>query len=154
MATQSEKYHLAMSGEFFVAAQLQRLGISASVTYGNAKSADVVAFTGNSNRVVVVEVKATRHPQWVVGGRLPCKSEKPWVFVYLPVKSEESPQFFVLTQSQLHDLIAPREAAYYERYERRHGEKYGEKAGVVNVSRRALTAYENKWESIVSQLSV
>ena len=153
MPTQTEKYHLAMSGEYFVAAQLQRLGVSASVTYGNAKSADVVAFTGGSDRVVVVEVKTTRQPQWVVGGRVPSnKSEKPWVFVYLPENSEESPKFFVLTQSQLHDILAPLEAAYFERYEERHGKKYGDKPGVVNVSRRSLSAYENKWEAIVVQL--
>jgi hypothetical protein len=56
---QPEKYHLAMAGEYFVAAQLQRLGVSASVTYGNAKRADVVAFSESSDRVVEVEVKTT-----------------------------------------------------------------------------------------------
>lgn len=152
MPTQAEKHHLAMSGEYFVAAQLQRLGVSASVTYGNAKSADVVAFTGGSDRVVVVEVKTTWQPQWVVGGRAPSKSEKPWVFVYLPGNSEESPKFFVLTQFQLHDILAPLEAAYFERYEEKHGKKYGDKPGVVNVSRRSLAAYENKREAIVVQL--
>jgi hypothetical protein len=113
MSSQTEKYHLAMSGEYFVAAQIQRLGVSASVTYGNAKSADVIAFTGSSDRVVAVEVKTTRQRQWVVGAHIPAKSEKPWVFVHLPENSEEPPRFFVLTQSQLHAILAPQEAEYY-----------------------------------------
>ena len=56
----TEKYHLAMAGEYFVAAQLQRLGLMASITYGNAKRADVIVFSESSDRVVVVEVKTTR----------------------------------------------------------------------------------------------
>ena len=55
----TEKYHLAMAGEYFVAAQLQRLGLMASITYGNAKRADVIAFSESSDRVVVVEVRTT-----------------------------------------------------------------------------------------------
>lgn len=49
MSKQAVKYHLAMAGEYFVAAQLHRLGVSAAVTFGNAKTADVVAFHGISD---------------------------------------------------------------------------------------------------------
>lgn len=59
MKRQEEKYHLSMAGEFFVAAQLQRLGVSASVTYGNAKSADVVAFAKDKDIAVIIEVKSS-----------------------------------------------------------------------------------------------
>jgi len=153
MPSQSDKYHLAMSGEYFVAAQLQRLGVSASVTYGNAKSADVVAFIGTSDRVVVVEVKTTRQPQWVVGGHVPAaESTKPWVFVHLPEKSEEPPRFFVLTQSQLHAILAPIEAEYFKRYKDRHRVEYGDKPGVVNIRRTLLAEYENRWAVIIEQL--
>ena len=148
----TDKYHLAMSGEYFVAAQLQRLGVSASVTYGNAKSADIIAFSEGSDRVVVVEVKTTRNPKWVVGNRVPSRSEKPWVFVHLPEKSEEPPRFFVLTQSQLHDILAPSEDAYFKSYKERHGVEYGEKRGVVNIHRNLLADYEEKWGAILSQL--
>lgn len=152
MPTQSEKYHLAMAGEYFVAAQLQRLQVAASVTYGNAKSADVVAFTNNSDRVAVIEVKTTRQPQWVVGSRVPAQSQKPWVFVYLPEQSEEPPRFFVLTQTQLHEILTPLEAEYERRYKEKHGVEYGDKPGVVNISRKLLENYENNWQAIVDQL--
>ncbi len=152
MPSQAEKYHLAMSGEYFVAAHLQRLGVSASVTYGNAKSADVIAFTGSSDRVVVVEVKTTRQLEWVVGGRVPAKSEKPWVFVHLPENSENPPIFFVLTQSELHAILAPSEAEYFRKYKEKHGVEYGEKPVVVTISRKLLADYENKWGAIIDQL--
>ena len=151
MTSQSEKYNLAMSGEYFVAAQLQRLGVAALVTYGNAKRADVIAFTGTSDRVVVVEVKTTRKPQWVVGKSVPIGSKKPWVFVYLPENIKEPPRFFVLTQSQLHAILSPLEKEYFQRYKEKHGIEYGDKPGVVNISRKLIEGYENKWGAIIEQ---
>jgi hypothetical protein len=65
MSTQLQKYHLSLAGEFFVAAELQRRGISAAVTYGYAKSADVVAFSMSGEKAVVIEVKSTSQLKWV-----------------------------------------------------------------------------------------
>ncbi len=159
MSSQAEKYHLAMSGEYFVAAQLQRLGVSASITYGNAKRADVIAFTGSSDRVVVVEVKTTGQPEWTFSGRISTKSEKPWVFVYLPENSNElpensnePPQFFVLTQSQLHAILAPLDDEFLRKFKEKHGVEFGEKPWVSNISRELLADYKNKWETISDQL--
>jgi hypothetical protein len=89
MSKQAQKYHLSLAGEFFVAAELQRRGICAAVTYGNAKSADVVAFSLSGEKAVVIEVKSTSSPKWVVGGTIPSASEKPWVFVYLPTEPSD-----------------------------------------------------------------
>jgi hypothetical protein len=150
--SQAEKYQLAMAGEYFVAAQLQRLGLLASVTYGNAKRADVVAFIEASDRVILVEVKTTRKPQWTFSGRISTKSEKPWVFVHLPENSEKPPRFFVLTQSQLHAILAPLDAEYCRRYIEKHGVEYGDKPWVVNISLKLLADHENKWGAIIEQL--
>lgn len=148
----AEKYHLGMSGEYFVAAQLQRLGVSASVTYGNAKSADVVAFIEGSDRVVVVEVKTTKQPEWTFSGRISTKSEKPWVFVQLPENSNEPPKFFVLTQSELHAILAPLDEEYCIKYKEKHGREYGDKPWMVNISLKLLEGKENKWGVIIEQL--
>lgn len=152
MTTQKEKYHLAMSGEYFVAAQLQRLHVGASLTYGNAKSADVVAFAEGSDRSVVIEVKTTKKQRWVVGGRVPAPSMKPWVFVHLPAKANDAPTFYALTQEKLHEILAPIEAEYERKYKEKHGVEYGDKAGVVNVTRAQLEPFENNWEAILNQV--
>lgn len=150
--SQSEKYHLAMAGEYFVAAQLQRFGLLASVTYGNAKRADVIALTEFSDRAVVVEVKTTRKPQWTFSGRISTKSERPWVFVHLPEKSEEPPRFFVLTQSELHSILAPLDDEYCRKYKKKNGKEYGDKPWVVNISLHLLEVHENNWKAILRQL--
>ena len=47
MSKQSTKHKLGLSGEFLVAGELLRRGITAAVTYGNAKKADVIAVRGD-----------------------------------------------------------------------------------------------------------
>lgn len=152
MASQADKYNKAMAGEFFVAAQLQRLGAAASVTYGNAKRADVIAIGKESGKAVLVEVKTSSAGRWPVGRVVPPPSQQPWVFVHLPEKSTEPPEFFILTQAELHAALAPKEQAYLERYKQRHGEEYGDKPGVAAANRKDLEPFINEWETIMALL--
>lgn len=155
MTKQEAKYHLSMAGEFFVAAELQRRGFSAAVTYGNAKRADVVASSRSGDKALVIEVKATSQPQWVVGGRLPDASPsrpKPWVFVYLPIDPKDSPSYYIILQSELREALTPEDTRYRQRYKERHGEEYGDRAGVVNFFKSGAGDYLGKWETITSLL--
>jgi hypothetical protein len=145
---QAAKYHLSLAGEYYVAAELQRRGIHASVTYGNAKQTDVVAFSDESTRAVVIEVKSTGQPDWIVGNKTPEPSVKPWVFVHIPLDANASPEFYVLTQSQIHELLAPSDAEYYRRYRERHGrESTG--IGVVTLSRKQAAPFKGCWQTII-----
>lgn len=49
-----------LAGEFFVAAELLKLGLQTSVTFGNAKAIDLFAFNPESKRTFTVQVKALR----------------------------------------------------------------------------------------------
>ena len=148
VSTQAAKYHLSLAGEYYVAAELQRRGLHASVTYGNAKQTDVVAFCEASTRAVVIEVKATGQPDWVVAGRTPEPASKPWVFVRIPSDATQPPEFFVLTQAQLHDLLAPVEAAYRQRYRENHGRE-APNNGVATLPLAKAEPYKGRWETII-----
>jgi hypothetical protein len=154
--TQEQKYHVAMAGEFFVAAELQRRGYSAAVTFGNAKKADVVASSLSDERAVVIEVKTTSNREWVVGSRLPLESTKrpkPWVFVYLPIEQLEPPSYYVLLQSDLYRELLPEDERYRNRFKELHdGEDYGDRVGVVNFPRTLAEKYKDKWETITDLL--
>lgn len=153
MSKQAQKYHLSLAGEFYVAAELQRRGISAAVTYGNAKSADVVAFSISGEKTVVIEVKSTSQSKWVVGGKVPSPSPRPWVFVHIPTEPSASPEFFVLFQSELHEVLAPGEAEYFRKFKEKHGEEYGNRQGVVSLHRQQVQPFKNAWEKILGQLA-
>ena len=151
ISRQSEKYHLSLAGEFYVAAELQRRGIAAAVTYGNAKKADVVAFSSGS-LAVAIEVKSTPSQSWVVGSCVPKPSSAPWVFVHVPANSLASPSFYVLSQQQLFDILNPVDVAYRRSYLAKHGEEYGDRRGVVNLSRDEAEPFKDRWATIVDLL--
>jgi len=152
MSKQSDKYHLSLAGEYFVAAELQRRNVSAAVTYGNAKKADVVAFNDAGDKVTVIEVKTTGQRQWVLGGRTPEPSDKIWVLVHVPEDASQSPSYYVLTQTEIHDVLAPLDAVYRRKYLAKHGVEYGDRTGVCNFSLKQAEDHRDAWHKIVERL--
>jgi hypothetical protein len=154
MTKQAERYRLAITGEFFVAAQLQRLGISATVTYGNAKRADIVAVNRETGRAVTIEVKSTNKNRWPVGNRVPLPSQQPWVFVHIPDNMANSPEFFVILQNELHQILAPIEAEYWAKYKVKHGRAYGDNTpGVAAAKLNQLLPFKDNWAVILTLLA-
>ena len=152
MKTQVEKYHTAMAGEFLVAAQLHRNGLMASVSYGNAKKADVIVSSPDSLSAVVIEVKTSPEGAWRVGNRTPQACNKPWVFVHLPAIPTEPPEFFVMTQKDVHEILMPLEERYLEEFERIHGESHGKRQGFAKMEKAQAEPYRDNWATIFNLL--
>lgn len=148
MTSQSRKHTLGLAGEFLVAGELLRRGLHASVTYGNAKKADVVILSKSRRNAVVVEVKTTSENTWVVGSTVPDKGDDLWVFVYVPELESEPPQYFVLTSSELHSIVSSEYEAYCERYHGRHGSEFVGSA-VHTLARTQAEAFKGKWEKVL-----
>src|ERR1700677_2520397 len=57
-----------ISGEYFVAAELSRLGYIASITLRNTRGIDILASNQNSTKTVAIQVKTTRinKPIWMM----------------------------------------------------------------------------------------
>lgn len=53
-----------LAGEFFVAAELLKRGIQTSVTFGNAKSIDLLATNPETDEQFTVQVKTLRYKNW------------------------------------------------------------------------------------------
>ena len=121
MKSQQRKYNLSLAGDFFVAAELQPRGVMASVTYGNAKKGDVVAFSPNISTAQVIELKSTSKQKWVVGTKNPEPTEDLWVLVHIPETSTETTRYFILTAREIHAILNPGEVEYRRRYIKRHG---------------------------------
>src|SRR5262245_16260365 len=49
-----------LAGELFVAAELLKRGLQTSVTFGNAKSIDLLAYNPQTEKTFTVQVKAVR----------------------------------------------------------------------------------------------
>ncbi len=155
MSKQDRKLHLGLAGEYFVAAELQRRGITASITFGNAKKADVIAFSLSSQKALSIEVKTTMEDKWVLGGNVPSdapeRRDKLWVFVRIPKDLETGPDYYVLTEKDLFDAIMPGHLKYREEYRARHGKEF-EGPGVVHLSLESAKEQKNKWDRIFDRL--
>jgi len=153
MSRQKRKYNLGMCGEYYVAAELNRRGIDASVTYGNAKKADVIATSEDGEKAVTIEVKTTSQPKWVVGGYVPEPSDKIWAFVYVPQDGTASPSFYVLTQGEIHSILEPVDKESRRKFKEKNGIEYGDKPGVCSLERAQIPKHEASWEKISFRLS-
>lgn len=152
MTRQDQKNFLSLAGEFFVAAELQRRGVWAAVTYGNAKQADIVVLSASRTRAVVLEVKSTASKRWVVGNQVPKPSKQLWVFVHIPDGERESPRYFIFTSRELHGILMP----YHKKYQDNYRQKYGHEStaiGVVSLSLTDASPFEDQWDKVLSRVS-
>ena len=151
MLSQKEKYAVGMSGEYFVAAELLRRGVKASITMGNAKSADIVVLNNDASKVVVVEVKSSHEKEWVVGNNIPQNNGQHWVFVHIPVY-DDPPRYFILTAMELINILSNSDKEYRENYYKHHGKEFAGR-GVVKLKFVEAEKYEKKWHSIIDRVS-
>ena len=158
-----DKYHLSLAGEYRVASELLRRGLNATVTFGNAKSADVVAY-GSNRRAVVIEVKTSQQKNFVTGfynKYATPEQEHPdfWVLVQVKTnpKDDFAERFFILSHSELSIVQAERNRAYRirccdvkEDQELSWGDHYRlSQQGVDNVLLTDVAEQEGQWEKIV-----
>ena len=73
----------------------------------------------------------------MVGSELPAQNSIVWVLVHLPEDEFASPEYFVLTGTELHALLLPQHDAFNARYREKHGKEYAQK-GVVSIHRKLL----------------
>jgi hypothetical protein len=149
---QDRKYRLSLAGEFLVAGELLRRGMQAAVTYGNAKKADVIAICGD--RAIPIEVKTTQNDTWVVGQKVPEDTGQIWIFTFLPDDARQSPDYYILTGHELNTILTPRENAYFERYQAKHGKPYGDRPGVCNCPKSLITDHNGAWDKVKRALNV
>lgn len=147
------KNNLALAGEYRVASELLRRGLHASVTFGNAKAADVFAI-GSNRRAAQIEVKTSQTPGRVVTGFFQKNWDDPrdrpdfWVLcTFSERRGAASESFYVLTHEEMKAAQAERNWP---------GESLTAKdqvlratRGVDNVLFAALAAHQDRWDKIV-----
>jgi hypothetical protein len=119
--TKLDKYLLSLAGEYRVASELLKRGLNATVTFGHAKSADVITY-GSNRKAAVIEVKTSQQKNFVTGFYNKYKTpehEHPdfWVLVQVKVDPDRNftERFFILTHAELSVIQAIRNRAYHVR---------------------------------------
>ncbi len=141
---QSEKNSLNLAGEYGVCAELSKRGIPCSLTYGNAKAADVIVFGMQERKTCyVVEVKTSKSTRFVTGffQKYGDKNKQPhpdfWVIVY--IDSELVSHYHILTHEEMGQVQMERN---------KMTEWEPAPKGCDNVLLQHIQQFEGKWYSI------
>ncbi len=91
-----------LAGEFFVAAELLKRGLLVSVTFGNAKAIDLLAYHPVTKRNFNIQVKSLRSKNYFLIGHAKVDRSHTYVFVLLN-KPQEPVQYFIVPGKTLAD---------------------------------------------------
>ena len=93
-----------LAGEYFVAAQLLKRGMLASVTMGNAKALDLFCYNPDTDRTFNVQVKTLRYVNCFPMKKESIKAGHVYVFVMLNKDGEQEQFFLVQGRTILKDI--------------------------------------------------
>ncbi len=89
-----------LAGEFFVAAELLKRGLQTSLTFGNAKAIDILAYNPKTERSFTIQVKALRTKNYFPITYSKVSPNHIYVFVLLN-KPGEAVRYFLVPGSVL-----------------------------------------------------
>jgi hypothetical protein len=121
-----------LAGELFVAAELLKRGLQTSVTFGNAKSIDLLAYNPKTQKNFTVQVKAVRKRNAFPISHASIRANHIYVFVILN-KPEVAVQYFIVPGALLAN--APQTFT-----------KWFTDPKFPGIPPAALEPYENAWE--------
>jgi len=120
-----------LAGELFVAAELLKRGLQTSITFGNAKSIDLLAHCPLTDRHFAVQVKAVRARNWFL--LKPERINRAHVYVFVILNKPGVPvQYFIVQGAELLDNV-PLFGKGLQDWK------------MPGVTPASLTSYENNW---------
>jgi hypothetical protein len=148
-----DKYHLSLAGEYRVASELLKRNIFATITFGNAKGADIYAI-GPTRRTAIVEVKSSNSSKFVTGFYQKYRDEMRdhpdfWVLYSLTGTEEE---FYVLSHKEMAMAQGDRNFPGKKMTYAEHA--LGVAKGVDNVLAKDLQKHKSAWSKIGRYLKV
>ncbi len=104
MAKRSQKsplkgYQSGIAGEYFVAAELSRMGYVASLTLKNTAGIDILASNSKGTRTVAIQVKTTQNtkPVWTLGKKAEDDSSPKKFYVFVKLGKQRSiPEYYIV----------------------------------------------------------
>lgn len=121
-----------LAGELFVAAELLKRNLQTSVTFGNAKSIDLLAYNSETEKSFTVQVKTVRKRNAFPISYDAVKANHTYVFVILG-RPEQAVRYFIVPGSAL--------ANEPDRFT-----KWFKDEKFPGIPPAALEPFENQWE--------
>jgi hypothetical protein len=149
-----DKYHLSLAGEYRVASELLKRGIFATITFGNAKGADLYAI-GPTRRTAIIEVKSSNSSKFVTGFYQKYQDEMrahPNFWVLYSMTDPDTEEFYVLSHAEMAKVQGARNYPGMSMTYAEHA--IAAKKGVDNVLAKDLRKYKSGWSKIAKYVRV
>lgn len=145
------------SGEYFVAAELERRGFTVAVPMSNTKDFDILAINRETNRQVALQVKTNRGKgkYWLLNKKSEELKGDNIYYVLLCLNELEQPEYYIVES----ELIADSMQKGYQQWLQEEGKKEKrhettmrkfafDVLGVNNVLGLKSYDYKDKWEKL------
>ena len=95
------------SGEYFVAAELERRGFTAALPMSNAKDFDVLAISRETARKVAIQVKTEQGAsgEWILSKKCEQIKDKDVYFVFVSLNGKAFPSYYIVESSLVADNV-------------------------------------------------
>lgn len=139
-----EKHFLNLAGEYGVCSELAKRGITANLTFGNYKSADVIFFDINTKIVSTIEVKTTSSNRVVTGFFQKYTTPDtlhPDYWVIVQIQENLKSKYYVLSHNEMSRI----------QMERNNMKEWERINGVDNILIQSIEEFEDDWKKITVQ---
>lgn len=144
------------SGEYFVAAELERRGFTAAVPMSNTKDFDILAISRESNRQIALQVKTSRGKakSWMLNQKCEELVGDDIYYVFISLNELEWPDYYIVESA----LVAQSMKLGYQlwingggngkRHETTMRKFTFDVTGVNNVLGLKSEDFKNKWDKL------
>lgn len=133
-----------VAGEYFVAAELSRLGYVASLTLRNTRGIDVLASNADATKTVGIQVKANsegkRH--WILSDKAETDTAENLFYVFVNLNGNDAPDYFIVPRVEVAKYVMKTHRAWLAAPGRNGSVRQDSK---VRVFRDPDEKYRNAW---------
>ena len=145
------------SGEYFVAAELERRGFTAAVPMSNTKDFDILAINRETYRQVALQVKTNRGKgkYWLLNKKSEDRCGKDIYYVLISLNELEQPEYYIVESAQIAESMTKgyqqwiqEEGKKDKRHETTMRKFAFDVSGVNNVLGLKSEDYKDKWDKL------
>ena len=143
------------SGEYFVAAELERRGFTAAVPMSNTKDFDILAINRETNRQVVLQVKTSRGKtkSWILGKKNETLEDDNIYYVLIALNELDTPDYYIIESKYIAESLSKG----YQMWLNEEGKNRKDTSmrkftfdvqGVENISGLKAEDFKSKWDKL------
>lgn len=97
-----------IAGEYFVAAELTRRGLVASLTLRNTRGIDILVSNTDATKTVGVQVKTANgsKPHWILNKKAEADSAENLFYVFVLLRDLDCPAYYVVPRNDVAKYVA------------------------------------------------